>query len=474
MQLGSTGTRAFLNGRQAYHFVPPGRSIHIPAYIPRATTKPVSSAAQAVFKRTRTLLTSFVSHLTAPGTTFSRPAGIPAVGRSLYPPATHARGIHNGLSFAVRYSLGRPTHLPYLPRAPAVPRNVAQVGLGTARSFSTGRPIFQSLADNVPIVGRALWEADMDIKIIEERARILPKSSTKALRPKGKEMLKARPVASVKETATKDDQKIELNQYFPIVEPEATTYLLIPLAPTPTNRLPLRDTPHLHTSATHPLLPFSLISSLHSDHATHSLRVSSLFARLDNAHVFDDSGVTCSAFGDPIGQCTVLEVKFNGWTEQRVRGVLGEAGMGWCVLEEVRREDEMQEQADMEDMLSAMSSTRASSPAPVHQDIDPSSSFVLPTLDFSSSFPVQSDVWVPRPSTPLSDLTFHNEWSSSVRHSESDSDSDHVSTLSSGSLSRSSSIGSDSLMGLGFSSQFASRVARSEVSDWSEPKESFF
>ncbi|KAH8100201.1 hypothetical protein BXZ70DRAFT_938494 [Cristinia sonorae] len=491
MQLASSGARALVKGYKASSM--PGRSIHIPAYVPRPTTKPTSSTVQGIFKRTRTLLTSFVSHLTTPGT-FGRSVNVSGVGRSLYPPQTHARTFHQGLSFPARYTLGRTLHSPSLPRAHPVPRSITQVGLGTARNFSTGRPVFQSLADNVPIVGRALWEADIEVKTMEKRARFLPKKQVKARKPSRKEMYRPRPVqqslAAEKETE-EAIQKTELDHYFPATpEPEVTTYLLIPLAPTPTNRLPLRDSPHLHSS-THPLLPFSVIASLHSDHATHSLRVSTIFARLDESRVFDDVGVSCSAYGDPSGQCTVLEVKFDGWSEHRVRSVLGEAGMGWCVLEEVCKEDEMKEKADMEELLSNMDSdenfTRPSSPGA----IDPSTSFVLPTLDFSASFPAQSNVWSPPgvPSTPLSDLAFHNDWTSSVNQSESDalsdsdsdmemgsisSWSDNMTPVSSPPLSRSTSFGSETgWMGVGFSSQFASQVARSDV-DWAEPRDDFF
>ena len=87
--------------------------------------------------------------------------------------------------------------------------------------------------------------------------------------------------------------------------------------------------------------------------------------------------------------CTVLEVRFSGWTEARVRGVLGEAGSGWCVLEEVWAN----ESEEMDDALSEMSfDTHSIASTPVH-DMDPSASFVLPTLDFSASFPVENGSW---------------------------------------------------------------------------------
>ncbi|TCD70592.1 hypothetical protein EIP91_002622 [Steccherinum ochraceum] len=497
MQMASSGTRAFLAGRTASHnHAHPSRSIHTPAFVARATAKPSSPTVQTIFRRARSLLSTVVTQSTTPGT-FGRGAHIPAVGRSLYPPPTQARTIHQGLSLPVRYSIGRTLHSPQLPRPHPVPRNVTQVGLGTARNFSTGRPIFQSLADNVPVVGRAFWEADIHVKMMDERARIMTKKNTETKKAKRREMLKPRPVQQItphtEAMHEEDAQKEELDHYFPQAsEPEVTTYLLIPLAPTPTNRLPLRDTPHLHTS-THPLLPFSLLSSLHTDHATHTLRVSTIFARLDGSRVFDDPRVSCSAYGDPSGMCTILEVRFDGWSEHQVRSVLGEAGMGWCVMEEIRKEDEVEDQVAMEEILANMDTdaeaekTGFSSPltpsSPDHLEIDPSTSFVLPTLDFSASFPVQSNTWASPPPTPLDDLTFHNEWLSAIRRSEADELSDtgsddvewpHSRTPSSlDSLSRSSSLDSEGWMSLGFSSQFASRVVRSDA-DWSEPREHLF
>lgn len=332
----------------------------------------------------------------------------------------------------------------------------------------------------------------MDVQLLKERARLIPKMPAKTKKQeKRQEMLKPRPVQQTATSITSQEEETEaaeLDRYFPVSpEQEVTTYLFIPLAPTPTNRLPLRDNPSLHSS-THPLLPFSLLSSLHTDHATHTLRVSTMFARLDGSRVFDNPEVSCSAFGDPSGLCTILEVKFDGWSESRVRSVLGEAGMGWCVLEEVRHEDEEEERAAMDDYLAGMTTDQedVESTRPTSPMIDPSASFVLPTLDFSASFPAQSNAWMSntpiRPSTPLSDLAFHNEWSTIVRRGEASTLSDdglsEVSSLSrtpstSPPLSTSSSLGSDSWVGLGFSSQFAGRVERSEA-DWSEPREYVF
>ena len=311
-----------------------------------------------------------------------------------------------------------------------------------------------------------------------------------------KEMLKpvraARQLAATEAEPTEAETRAELNRYFPTpVVAEVTTYLLIPLAPTPTSRLPLPLSPSVRSS-NHPLIPLSHLAALHSDHVTHSLRVSTIFARLDQAHVFEEPGVSTSAYGDRSGLCTVLEVKFSGWTESRVRSILGEAGTGWCVLEEVREVDTT---TDTDDALSELTSgSGVHSPA---EHMDPSTSFILPTLDFSASFARETDSWaraIPPspPSTGLSDLEFHNAWSALER--DRDSDSDHLSDLSDslsdvdmddslfgGSLplSRQSSFGSsdgppshDGWTALSFSSSFAGRMAND--TNVSGPREEMF
>ncbi|KAJ2965932.1 hypothetical protein NUW54_g13952 [Trametes sanguinea] len=155
MQLASSGVRA-LKGAQG-HFFPSGgganaatRAIHIPAYVPRPSPSQASSTAHKVIKQTRTILSRFVAHLTAPGV-LRAPGDVAAGGpRSFHSPATRMPSIHDRMSYSARTFLaGGPT--PFLPRAPVVPRSVTQVGLGTARNFSSGRPLFQHLAENVPI-----------------------------------------------------------------------------------------------------------------------------------------------------------------------------------------------------------------------------------------------------------------------------------------------------------------------------------
>jgi hypothetical protein len=266
--------------------------------------------------------------------------------------------------------------------------------------------------ENVPIAGRALYEADWEIKIRKEREMMLKsvkgKSSKKST---GKEMLKPKIQDIIlkenKPTTKQFSVEAELEQYFAApVTSDVTTCLLIPLAPTPTSRVPLDP----FTSTNPSLLPLREISSVHASHEIHSLRVSSLFLKLDAANVWE-RGVQCSTFSHGRGAegvCTMLKVEFVGWTKAEVRSVIGESGTGWCVLEEVKSperttsgfsdDDDDDLSSDTSSILSGMvgDSGRASplEVMDVDMEVDPAQSFVLPTLDFSSAFlssPSQAD-----------------------------------------------------------------------------------
>ncbi|TBU24805.1 hypothetical protein BD311DRAFT_765814 [Dichomitus squalens] len=494
MQLATSGFRALKGGGQP-HFLAgggrPSRSIHIPAFARPPPNKPATTA-QAVFRHARTAISRFVAHLTTPGTLRSS-VHVPSGARAYHGPATRMPTINDRLSFPARQILSRPLAVPFLPRPPTVPRHITQVGLGTARNFSTGRPVFQHLVENVPVYARSFSEVDWDFRIKEERERLrLEKQKAKReAKAAKKAKVPFRPVqlnvVPTPAASTVESEKDELDHYFPAPAAlEVTTYLLIPLAPTPTSRLPLPLNPP--STSAHPLLPFDVIASMHASHGTHALRVSTVFGRLDTAKVFEEPGVHCEARGDPSGLCTVLEVRFEGWTVNKVRGILGEAGTGWCVLEEVWRDQEHTEAEEMDAALEALSVSEADSLSrdlslsglselngswgASDHGIDPSRSFVLPTLDFSASFPVPA--WsAPAPrspsvlSTPMSDFEFHNAWTTQMDDGTSspggsgfDGDSDVESAGSDWcDLSRAPSVTD---VRFGFSSQFSEMMHGSE------------
>jgi hypothetical protein len=322
--------------------------------------------------------------------------------------------IENNLSLPVRHALSVRMGAPRLPLPPAVPRSIAQVGLGTARNFTTGRPIFQSIADkihNVPVASRAFLEADLDSKTRSKKDAALALKLKRVRKDKSKKRARtARPKDSklhfhaatatraiATEAATEDKAK-DFGKYFaPAQAPSVTTTLLVPLAPTPTARVPL-SSHGFFAYDQHPLVPFLEVSALHVDAERHAARVRALFERLDAARVWDAGGATsttCEALGGARG-AGVLRVRFEGRSAHAVRGILGEAATGWCALEEERAEDEDEEgygdadgEMSMSDVMadcSGLAELNLSSP------IDPAYSFVLPTLDFSAASQVQVQV----------------------------------------------------------------------------------
>jgi hypothetical protein len=423
---GPGGGTATNTQTRSIHLFSPIRSsgqaaLHVPPFLPSGSAP--RNPANRLFSVSRSLFQKFFTHLTAPG--LKAPIHL----RDSHPLHTSVlRGstIQSRLSTAVRHSLRsnalqRQANM-FLPRGPGPvpPRfgGVAQVGLGMARNFSTGRPIFQNLAENVPVAVRALYEADLDLELKKRNSRkcLMAPSGVKKVK-KTNEMIKPIQKSSKRQAfANVEPNPAELldetEHYFSTaaVTP-VTTYLLIPLAPTPTSRIPLPPDPLPHRSGPFQepklLPPLSYIGSLHTSHTTHSLRVSTLFTRLDQANVWA-RGVRCSAYSqghahrkrrradesDAIdeGACTVLKVEFVGWSKAEVRGVIGESGTGWCVLEEVLHEED-EGLADMESLSSGLSDEEQISNESLGtfggsdaEMSDTSDSFIIPTLDFSSSF----------------------------------------------------------------------------------------
>ncbi|KAH9051489.1 hypothetical protein EDB87DRAFT_1664661 [Lactarius vividus] len=393
MPLASSGLLSSAT-RQAFRVIhnPPNvsstRGLHTQSFVPRPPQ--LSSFTSRALHRTKTIINAFVGHLTTPGTHLA-PGRAP---RSIHSVASRIPTIENNLSLPVRHALSMRMGSPRLPRPPAVPRSIAQVGLGTARNFTTGRPIFQNIADkihNIPVASRAFLEAGLDTRTKDDSVRAFKAEKKSKKRSRPESLVRPSKVEFHPAAARRgDDESVattEFDKYFvPPRVPDVSTTLLIPLAPTPTARVPLS-----HTLAydRHPLIPLMELSALHVDSERHASRVKALFGQLDAAQVWD-RGVTCEAFGSVRG-AGVLRVHFSGWSAHAVRGILGEAATGWCILEEERADEIGDEELD-----AAMSDLNSGSP------IDPAYSFVLPTLDFSAS----SRVAVAEPTRELASASF--------------------------------------------------------------------
>ncbi len=414
-------------GRQAFRVIhnPPNistRGVHTHSFVPRITPQQPSPFTSRILNRTRTIFNAFVGHLTAPSK-LRAPGAVP---RSMQTVATRVPKIENNLSLPVRHALSTRMGAPRLPRPPAVPRSIAQVGLGTARNFTTGRPIFQNIADNmhnIPVAARAFLEADLDMRTKEDRGLALKlkharrKSKKHSRRVCASDKVQFHPSAThPPATATAaEETESEFVKYFVPQVPDVSTTLLIPLAPTPTTRVPLS---HTFAYDRHPLVPFLELSALRVDTERHASRVKALFEQLDAAQAWD-KGAVCETLGGARG-ASVLRVRFAGWSAHAVRGILGEVATGWCVLEEERAE---YGDSEPEECLSDIGSAVATDGPGIaelnlNSPIDPSYSFVLPTLDLSASAaspPPTSDAAA---DPPVSDL------SSSISLSDVDTFSD--------------------------------------------------
>jgi hypothetical protein len=292
-----------------------------------------------------------------------------------------------------------------------------EVGFGAARNFSSARPIFEQLAQNVPVAARALYEVDWDVGSVKSQRKLqfaIAQDSKRTHKPVA--LMKPRKDAVRRSVDSSDNLSAasqispsDIEHYFPEKEiASVVTYLLIPLAPTPTARQPLPMDPGVNRRSSHgpALLPsMSQLGAFHASHSLHALRVSTLFTRLDHANVWE-KGVKCSAYSQgahgltPFDEeilenqsvCTVLKLEFVGWSHAEVRAVIGESGSGWCVMEEVRPMDPSPGEDDGFDTDSLASSALEDDPYMgcfQHSGsgiIDPSQSLVLPTLDFSSAY----------------------------------------------------------------------------------------
>ncbi|ESK88273.1 hypothetical protein Moror_1304 [Moniliophthora roreri MCA 2997] len=398
MQLASHGARGIARVPNVKAGGHAARSIHIPTYarvVPADIANP--SAAKRIVSQTRTLLSRFIGHLITPGIGQASHAASPLVQAVRGAAPGRMSTIQQRMSLPVRNALSRPIQPLYFPHAPTfASRSVAQVGLGTARSFHSGRSVFQNLVENVPIAGRAFYEADWQVDMKTRRESMRKRETVSAAEKKSKEMLKPKltvsSLGSSLETSQENQPSVpEMDKYFaaPVI-PNVTTYLLIPLAPTPTNRTPLDP-----NGSGPSLLPYTSLASIHNGHELHALRVSSLFSRLDAANVWDRN-VICSPYAthaDLEGVCTILKVEFIGWTGAEVRSVIGEAGTGWCALEEEFTKPERDDEDAFSDTSSILSGISGEIPASavatppwLEESSSATDSFVLPTLDFSSSF----------------------------------------------------------------------------------------
>ena len=347
-------------------------------------------------------------------------------------------------------------------------RGLAQeVGLGTSRNFSTSRTVFHYVVEKNASIGvRAFLEMDAGTDL--RTVRISRARARKSEEKKTKKVLKSKPIV----VKTKEE---EVAQYFRQEEPEVITYLQVALAATPSARMPFAASANGSIDSTR-LLPLRAILNMRQQFHAQSEFVSSLFSRMDAHNIWNShrGRVTAESWGDLNGLCTELRVRFEGWREEDVRalfsGLLADEGTrAWAIQELYPPKPLLARVPQLSNSLSTLATdsipaAMLASPTLSNAEFeiemeDPWASqgcFIMPQLDFSSSFPVYES-----PPSPVLDESLHD-------HEISDSDLDHISdcestawsdtTESTGSLMSMPSV-------LSIDTLSASRVTES-VSGW--------
>jgi hypothetical protein len=327
---------------------------------------------------------------------------------------------------------------------------VGEVGLGAARKFSSASPLF-AVIDNVPIIGRAAYEADWNFKKGQKgnsRRMQIDKSNGTSPKARSFEAVKIQSPVSKASIAVS-----EMDKYFPSVPStvaQCVTFLVVPLSP-PRQALG-QDQPAslLDSIDGSRLLDFASLANTHSVHTTHRLRVSTLFSKLDVANVWGYEGVTCRPFSISDGaedehsgnQVTHLKITFPGWTAVKVQSVIGESGLGWCELSE-STSPLPEDQSESIGLESPFSDTMDLDHS--FNDHDLADTLVLPTIDFTARQPDHNS----------SEDWFSSEFSSSGSDDESD-----IFVVSPPSAP----------MHLGFSARFLTASSRSTSDDgWTSP-----
>lgn len=396
------------------------RGIHFNAFMPRSNVPPRSTPTSTSFQYyyaqasrftqsarrffTRLLESNVPAHVHGGHQTQITLQGLAQSGVHYHPNPI----LHN-LSSTSKFSLAHsPASRVYLPRGPHGFKNVGyrglaqEVGLGTARNFSTGRTVFHHVIEKNASIGvRAFLEMDSDIDLRTVRvSRTRARSGKKTKKETKKMVLRPKPVV----VKTKEE---EIAQYFNQEEPEVITYLQVALATTPSTRMPFADG-SIDSSG---LFPLRAILNTQRQFYARSEFVSSLFSRMDGQDVWNSpkGRVKVESWGDSSGLCTELRVRFEGWSEEDVRalfsGLLADEGAGGWAIQELHplKSPPSTVFQSTSSLLTIMAesipaSTLASptlSNAEMEMEVeDPWASgtcFVMPQLDFSSSFHAPDD-----------------------------------------------------------------------------------
>jgi len=208
-------------------------------------------------------------------------------------------------------------------RPSAIPRSGHNLGLSSARNFSSSRTVFENVVTNAPFGLRVLGDKDrLDMRKFkrEMKAAYLKKRQAEAGKGKGRMNV----FDSVKALPTTFDS------YFPVTvesaAPHATVQLVLPLNPVNESTTFLSYTEDAESSRFFSAMLMSDLHMLSEMHGNHHARLRNIIRKLEMAGCFEPDPITgedlVQAQLDQDSRCIVVTFSGSRWGMADVRQAL--------------------------------------------------------------------------------------------------------------------------------------------------------
>lgn len=216
-------------------------------------------------------------------------------------------------------------------RPNALPRSTNQMGLGSARNFSSSRNIFENVVQNAPLGMRILGDKDhLDMRSFRREMRQAYAKKTKQEARMGKGKGKASYIDN--SFIAYRNTPAGINEYFPIDQVElaatqASVQLVLPLNPINDEATFMSLNEEAEESRFFSAMLMSDLRLLHDMHGRHNARLRNLVQKLESAGCFEsDESTGWSSVKAVLDEGNArLIITFYGkrWTMADVRQVLG-------------------------------------------------------------------------------------------------------------------------------------------------------
>lgn len=249
-------------------------------------------------------------------------------------------------------------------RPNALPRSTNQLGLNSARNFSSSRTVFENVVQNAPLGLRVLGDKDrLDMRSIRRDMRQAyakkRKQDAQMGKGKGKALFVENDFMGYRNTPA------GIDEYFPVDEKmlaatQPSVQLVLPLNPIKEEASFLSMNEDAEESRFFSALLMSDLRLLHDMYGRHNARIRNVIAKLESAGCFDpdmDTGLSSvKAVLDEANARLIVTFYGKRWTMADVRQVLGhyQARSSWYELVDVQASSTYPDMDD--DLLSLPSS----------------------------------------------------------------------------------------------------------------------